>query len=302
MRRVTLALPAPALPPWLAAMLPFRRALWPLAGHQLHVMERGPADGTPVIMVHGNPTWGFLYRKVAAALERDPVRVIMPDLVGLGLSSKPHDPTFHTIERHADALGALVDAVAPGRFHLVVQDWGGPIGLHMAADRPDRLASLVIMNTGVTPPRVGFRPTLFHRVANLPVVGELLFQRLPFPQAAMSFVQDDRGSIRGDVARAYRWPLRKVEDRVAPLALARLVPDSQEHPAIPAFRRCEELLKSFQGPIELVWGERDPLLARIVNHLERLLPRARVTRTQAGHFLQEEVPLEIAAAVRRVTR
>jgi haloalkane dehalogenase len=283
-------------------MIPFRRALWPVAGQMVHVMERGPADGFPVVMVHGNPTWGFLWRKVAQALERDPLRIVMPDLVGLGLSSKPQDMAFHTIERQAEILGEVVDAVAPGRFHLVVQDWGGPIGVHMAAARRERLAGLVILNTGVTPPRGGFRPTFFHRLAHVPVVSELLFQRLPFPQAVLGFAQGDRASIRGDVARAYRWPLRKVADRVAPLALARLVPDSQEHPSIPAFRTCEKLLTSFGGPIEIVWGLRDPLLSRIVNHLERLLPKARVTRTQAGHFLQEEVPLEIAQAVARLGR
>jgi cis-3-alkyl-4-acyloxetan-2-one decarboxylase len=300
-RSMTSALAAPSLPAWLEAMLPFRRSLLPLSGHQIHVMERGPASATPVVMVHGNPTWGFLYRKVAAALEREAVRVILPDLVGLGLSSKPRDPDFHSIERHAEILGAVVDAVAPGRFHLVVQDWGGPIALRMAADRRERLAGLVLLNTVIGPPRPGFKPTLFHRVAHLPVVGDLLFHRLPLTQLGMPLVQGDKGSIRGDVARAYRWPLRRFDERIAPLALARMVPDSPQHPSIPALERVHDLVTSWRGPTEVVWGTRDPILGRVVGHVENLLPHARVTRTDAGHFLQEEVPLEIAAAVTRLT-
>jgi haloalkane dehalogenase len=87
---------------------------------------------------------------------------------------------------------------------------------------------------------------------------------------------------------------------VAPLALARMVPDSPAHPSIAALRQCQSVVEAFTGPAALVWGERDPVLGRVLSHLARLLPAASVTRTQAGHFLQEEVPDEIAAAIREV--
>ena len=132
-------LPAPPLPDWLARMLPrVERSLVEIGGVRLHVMEAGPADGIPVVMLHGNPTWGFLWRKVVARLEG--ARVILPDLLGLGLSDHPRDPAVHTLERHARLVGGLVDALAPGKLVFVGHDWGGPIGLRALADRPDRLA------------------------------------------------------------------------------------------------------------------------------------------------------------------
>ena len=289
---------APLLPPWLARELPFRRALVDVGdGLRMHVMEQG--SGLPVLLLHGNPSWSFLWRKVARKLADAPLRLVMPDLVGLGLSDKPRDPARHTIAQHARWLNALLDQLGLDRFVLVAQDWGGPIGLGALADHPERALGLVLANTVIGPPRPGFRPTLFHRFARLPLLAELAF-RAGFPQNAMAFAQGDRRSIAGDVARAYRWPLRHVADRVAPLALARAVPDSPNHPSIAMLQRCQAFVDGFAGPIALVWGTRDPVLGRVLGFLERHLPQATVTRTPAGHFLQEEVPDELAAAIRDV--
>lgn len=279
-------------------MLPFERYSMLADGHALHVMESG--QGRPVVLVHGNPTWGFLYRKVAAELRGTPLRLVMPDLVGLGLSDKPRSPRAHTLENHIRWLGALLDTLRLDDVILVVQDWGGPIGLGAFAERDSRLAGLVILNTVVGPPRPGFRATAFHRFARAPLLSDLAFRGLGFPQAALHLAQGDKQSIRGEVARAYRWPLRHVVDRVAPLALARMVPDSMHHPSIPPLARCQALVERFEGPTELVWGDRDPVLGRVRRHIETLLPNATVTRTEAGHFLQEEVPREIASAIERV--
>ncbi len=291
-------LPAPALPGWIDAMLPFERYRVRAGGLALHVMEQGA--GRPVLMLHGNPSWGFLWRKVAAELVGEPLRLVMPDLAGLGLSDKPRDARFHSIERHAELVGELIDGLDLRDLVLVVQDWGGPIGLRALADRPERLGALVILNTVVGPPRPGFRPTAFHRFARLPGLADLVFRGVGFPQLWLGMVQGDKRSIRGDVSRAYRWPLRGLANNVAPLALARMVPDSLEHPSIPALERAQTVITSWKGPAAIVWGDRDPVLGKVRSHLERLLPRAKVWRTDAGHFLQEEVPREIAEAIRWV--
>jgi haloalkane dehalogenase len=172
----------------------------------------------------------------------------MPDLVGLGLSEKPRDPRFHTLENHARIVGALLDAVAPGPLVLVLHDWGGPIGLAAMAERPGRLAGLVVTNTGVGPPRPTTRPTPFHRFANLPVVSDLAFRLLGFPQYALHLAQADRRSSRGDVARAYRWPLRRIADRTAPLAFARMVPLGPDHPSMAPLGRAFAVAKAVAGP------------------------------------------------------
>jgi haloalkane dehalogenase len=138
---------------------------------------------------------------------------------------------------------------------------------------------------------------MFHRLSQLPVVSTLLFRELGFPLGVLHTAQGDRSSIRGEVARAYRWPLARRADRAAPLALARMVPDSHHHRSVPALEVTAELFRTIQVPIHLVWGKRDPILGRVLNHLMRERPDAIVTKTGAGHFLQEEVPGELATAI-----
>jgi haloalkane dehalogenase len=296
----------PPLPGWIEAQLPsgVRRRMIDTGGETMHVMEWGPPDGKTVLLVHGNPTWGFLWRKVVAALRARPggdrLRLVVPDLVGLGLSSKPRGDA-HTLEHHAAWLGGLIDNVASGPLVLVAQDWGGPIGLAAMRTRRARLRGIVLGNTAVSPPGPKFRPTLFHRLAQLPVASDLLFKRLGFPLGVLHWSQGDRSSIRGDVAKAYRWPLARREDREAPLALARMVPnDVAKHPSIPALREVDAMFRDISVPVRIVWGTKDPVLGRVINHLERIRPDATIVRTEAGHFLQEEVPEPLADAVQGV--
>jgi haloalkane dehalogenase len=262
----------------------------------MHFWQWG--SGLPVVLLHGNPSWSFLWRKVVAQVlsQGQRVRLIVPDLIGLGLSDKPGDPAAHSLAAHAAWIGALLDQVAGGELVLAAQDWGGPIGLAALASRADRLRGLILLNTVVSPPRADSKATAFHRFARLPVVAEAAF-RLGFPQNLMGLSQGNKLSIVGRVARAYRWPLRHVRDRVAPLALARMVPDHADHPSVAGLRLAQQVAEEFRGPSAIVWGDRDPILGRAFGRVQAILPRATVTRTSAGHFLQEEVPEPIAAAI-----
>ncbi len=295
-------LPAPDLPEWIERLLVpgTRRSLVQIPGQLVHVMETGPTDGPVVLCVHGNPTWSFLYRKVAAELEGSGYRVVMPDAVGLGLSSKPTRMSEHTLDQHIAWYGQVVDALELSNVVVVVQDWGGPLGVGAMMERRERLAGMVVMNTVLGPPREGFRATLFHRFAKAPVISDLAFRGLGFPQVRLSMAQGDKRSISGDVSRAYRWPLRGRSRNAAPLALARMVPDSLEHPSVPALTRIQAFTEAYAGPAAIVWGDRDPVLGKLKNRIARWLPQAQVTSTGAGHFLQEEVPADIARAIRAV--
>jgi haloalkane dehalogenase len=277
-----------------------RRYRVQIGAYWLHVMEAGA--GRPVLLLHGNPTWGFLYRKVMAELSSEPLRLIVPDLVGLGFSDRPRSSGEHTIDKHARWIGALIDGLDLQDLIFVGHDWGGPIGARALADRSGRVRGLVVLNTVLSPPRPGFRPTLFHRLARVPILSELLFRGLGFPQNMLHRAQGDDRSIRGRVAQAYRYPLRGLARNAAPLALARMVPDSFDHPSIAPLRVVQAFVEAFEGPSAIVWGDRDPILGRTRSWMQKLLPRARVTVTQAGHFLQEEVPREIADAIRFVSR
>jgi pimeloyl-ACP methyl ester carboxylesterase len=290
-------------PEWISAQLPagWRSAIHSIGDQRMHVLEWGPPTGPVLVLLHGNPTWSFLWRQVVAAIRARPggdeLRLVVPDLVGLGLSSKP--PLHaHSLAQHARWVGALLDRLAPGPLVLVAQDWGGPIGLAAMLTRRDRLRGIVLGNTAISPPAPGFRPTLFHRLSQLPLASDVLFRGLGFPLGVLHLSQGDRSSIRGEVAKAYRWPLRRRADRAAPLALARMVPDRVTgHPSIPLLAQTHELFATARVPISLVWGTRDPILGRVVNHLERTRPDATITRTAAGHFLQEEVPEPFADAI-----
>ncbi|MDX1583090.1 MAG: alpha/beta fold hydrolase, partial [Thermoanaerobaculia bacterium] len=265
------------------------------AGRTVHFIDHGDRNAKPVLMLHGNPTWSFLWRKVIAELPE--LRCVVPDLLGLGFSSHLPKIEDHTPTRHADAIASLVEALDLRDFILVGQDWGGPIAVCTGARVPDRVKAVLLANTAVLI-RERFRRTAFHRFSHMPVVSDLVFRGLGFPQNILHRVQGDRSSIRGDVAKAYRYPLRGWKKRVAPLAMARMVPDSADHWTIPELRRGDAWIREFDGPISLVWGTNDPILGRAINRHERELDPDRAVRTEAGHFLQEEVPNVIAEEIR----
>jgi|CXWL01.1.fsa_nt_gi haloalkane dehalogenase len=307
--------PAPPLPDWLHDLFPVARAAFRLehgvdTGRLLHFVDQPSTPGAPttaatVVLLHGNPTWSFLWRKVIAGLPE--LRVLAPDLLGCGLSDGLA-LADHGVARHLDALAEWLAALAPGPLVLVGQDWGGPMATGLGAriatgEIPGAgpVVGVVLGNTAVVLPRHP-RGTAFHRFGRLPVVAPFLFTTLGLPQRLMTWLQGDRTSIRGDVARAYRWPLRDPARRETPLALTRMVPDGPSHPSIPELRRGEAWITAYDGPVQLVWGMRDPLLTAALGRHQRVLSRAVLTRTDAGHFLQEETPEALVAAIQAVAR
>lgn len=285
-----------ALPAWLTAQLgDLRQQRIAVDGREVSWLERG--SGRPVVFLHGNPTWGFLWRKVMLALDPTSFRCMAPDLMGLGYSSRI-TAEEHTLEAHAAWFGGWLDAMQLREVIIVAQDWGGPIALRALADRPGLAAAIVLTNTVAGPPRADARPTFFHRFAHSRGLSDLVFRLGGFPQRTLWMAQHDRSSISGVVADAYLYPLRGLANNVAPLALARMVPLGADHPSLAGLSRCRDFMAAFPGPIELVWGVRDPILGRVISHLERTLPQARVSRHEAGHFSPEEIPGPIADAVR----
>ncbi|MEM9557226.1 MAG: alpha/beta fold hydrolase [Acidobacteriota bacterium] len=294
---------APPLPAFIAERFPYRRRLYQLetgtyAGRGLHFVDHGDEDARPVVLFHGNPTWSFLWRKVIARLRS--YRCIAPDMLGLGLSDTLPALDDHRLAAHADAMAELLEALDVRDAIFVCQDWGGPVSTATARRIPDRVAGFVVANTAIALPSTP-RGTKFHQFARTPVVSDVAFRVLGFPLRTLGKVQADPSSIAGDVARAYWWPLRRRADRIAPLALARMVPDSEAHPDLPEMRVAEAWISNeFRGPMRLVWGVRDPILGRALKRHEARFPDVPVRRLEAGHFLQEEVPADLADAVEEV--
>jgi haloalkane dehalogenase len=285
----------PSLPRWLEDELPFNRRVFADGDHRIHFIDEG--EGAPILLLHGNPTWSYLWRKVIRILACEDVRIIAPDLVGLGLSSKPRNLGIHTLDFHANRVSALVEALDLEGITIAGQDWGGPIIAVMAARNRQRIRGAVFSNTAIRVPSRPPRRTAFHRFSHMPVVSNLAFRVFNFPIPTLHLAQGDRSSIGRIERRAYRWPLRRIKDRTAPLALTRLVPQTLDSPTLQTLREAEDWARSFNGPVRLVWGMRDWILGRALKGTKQLFPDATVVETEAGHFLQEEVPEELAAAI-----
>ena len=266
-------------------------------GIKVHMLEVG--SGYPVFMQHGNPASGLLYRRVVEALPNDEVRVIMPTLVGLGFSSKVPVPE-HTVDNHVRWINAALESLDLDELVFVGQDWGGPIGMGALAESPRLLKGAVIMNTGLNAPTEPMDLSTAHATAKAPITGELLLEVL-FPiTGQLSGAQGDPASMPDDVIALYERPLIDSGNTKAPLAMMRMVTDGPDHPSAPAMRRIESYVSSLAIPVELVWGMQDPILGKALPNMRANFPDAPVLETDAGHFLQEEVPAEIAEAVMRV--
>lgn len=262
----------------------------------MHFVDQG--EGPVVLLQHGNPTWSFLWRKVIRLLAAQKVRLVAPDLVGLGLSDKPREAGFHSLRFHALNLGMLVKALDLTAMTIVGQDWGGPIVGLMAAYMPERVAGAVFANTGLAAPRKKRPLSSFHLSSHLPLVSTLIFRGANFPLPFLHRVQGNPASIGPPQRRAYRWPLRRFRDRIAPPALAHMVPTGPPHRALSA--ESPGLGHIFPRTGTPGLGRQRPRPGDALHNTRKLFPAAGVTETQAGHFLQEEVPEALAEAIMAV--
>ena len=266
-------------------------------GIKVHVLEVG--TGYPVFLQHGNPTSGFLYRKVASELPSDQVRVIMPTLVGLGFSSKV-PASMHTLDNHIRWIGSVLKQLKLTELIYAGQDWGGPVGMGALVLSPDLLKGAVILNTGFNTPTMSVDLSPAHARVKTPVIGELLIEVLVSIFDQLHSTQGDPGSIPAEVAALYGRPVIESGNDKAPLAMMRMVTDGPEHPSAVQMRVIEKYVVGLDIPVEIVWGMNDPILAKVLPLMQKNFPDAPVLETEGGHFLQEEVPSEIAAALLRV--
>jgi len=267
-------------------------------GIKIHVLEVG--QGYPVYLQHGNPTTGLLYRKVAALLPLDRVRVIMPTMVGLGYSTKI-PASEHTLDNHMRWMNRVLTTLDLTEAVYAGQDWGGPVGMGALSLAPGVLKGAVVMNTGFRAPREPMDLSRAHALVKTPLVGELVVEALSsvfFTRLAQ--VQGDPATMSPRVMDLYRRPLEDSGNAKATLALMRMVADGPDHASSPALRHIERYVEGLDIPVELVWGINDPILGRGLPFMQKMFPAAPVTETEAGHFLQEEVPEIIAAALMRI--
>jgi pimeloyl-ACP methyl ester carboxylesterase len=274
---------------------PYEPRWFESAQGRMHYIDEGARDARPVVMLHGNPTWGYLYRNFVPQLVEAGYRAIVPDHLGFGRSEKPDRPELYTIQRHAERCEALLESLDLMEATVVPQDWGGPIGLRWATLHPDRVRSLFILNTFAHRPREKVRLPLPLVLFRTPLVGEVMVKGLDLFKRVFLFragvVHHER--ITAEVQRAYRAPHPGWSSRTPILVFPRQIPAGPEGPVSDLNAEIEEgLERHFRSkPVKIVWAMRD--IAFTPEMLEDLwlqtLPDAEVTRiADAGHYLQED--------------
>jgi haloalkane dehalogenase len=259
----------------------------------------GPADGPVVLLLHGEPSWSFLYRTMLPVLGRAGLRAIAPDLPGFGRSDKPADIADHTYARHVEWMRAFAfDALGLRDVTLVGQDWGGLIGLRLAAEHPDRFAAMVAANTGL--------PT---GDADMPAVWwsfRRAVERAPALDIARFVQSGCRRTLTQAERAAYDAPFPDETYKAGPRAMPLLVPTRPDDPATEANRAAWQSLARWDKPFLCAFSDGDPITGAMAPVLRKAVPgTARYDHpviTGAGHFLQEDAGERLASEVIRFLR
>ena len=258
-------------------------------GLRLHYVDEGAGD--PVLLLHGEPTWGFLYRKLIPPLA-SAHRVIAPDYFGFGRSDKPVDPAWYSYDAHYGSIERLVAELELTALTVVVQDWGGPIGLRLAVEHPERVDRLVILNTGVGAGHAPSQEWLRFRELVRRAGTDLQAGRL----VRGSCVQE----LPDEVEAAYDAPFPVPESKTGMLAFPELVPTEPGHPSAEAMLAVREKLTRWEKPALVLFSDSDPIFSTsVAERIADLIPGALAPQTVegAGHFLQEDRGEEIAERI-----
>jgi pimeloyl-ACP methyl ester carboxylesterase len=273
------------------SMYPFESRYLEVEGGRLHYVDEG--EGTTILMVHGTPTWSFLYRNHIRDLSRDH-RVVAFDHLGFGLSDKPEHWSYRPRD-HAENLRALIDRLGLADVTLVVHDFGGPIGLSYAVDHPENVRALVLFNTWMW----SLRGTAAEKMSRFMSgrLGRFLYTRMNFsPRVLVRVAFGDRTKLTREVHRHYLDAFSSPEERKGPWVLAReLIGSSDWYESLWAGRE-----RIAQKPALVLWGKKDPAFgADALERWRSVLTRARIVEfPDAGHFVQEEAAEESSAEIR----
>jgi haloalkane dehalogenase len=260
---------------------------------RVHYLDEGPPDADPVLLMHGEPSWAYLYRKMIPVLVDAGHRAVVPDLVGFGRSDKPARREDYTYQRHVDWMRAFLETLDLRDITLFGQDWGGNIGLRLAAEHPDRFARIVAANTGLP---TGDRPP-----------GEAFLRWRRYSQETPRF--HIGGIVKGgcatdlpaEVIAAYNAPFPDDSYKAGARVFPALVPTSPDDPAAEPNRKAWEVLRRWEKPLLTAFSDSDPVTRGGDRALQKLIPGAagqpHTTITGAGHFLQEDKGPELAAVV-----
>jgi haloalkane dehalogenase len=260
-------------------------------GLRMHYVDEGTGD--PVLLLHGEPTWSYLYRKLIPPLA-EVARVVAPDYFGFGRSDKPVDRDWYSFDSHYASIERFVEELDLRELTVVVQDWGGPIGLRLAVTQPERVARLVIMNTGVGAGRAPSDEWLVFRDFVRRVGTDLRAGQLVKITCVVP--------MPDDVVAAYEAPFPTPESKTGALMFPELVPTEPDHPSAPKMLEVRDAMTRWEKPTLVLFSDSDPIFSPSAGErLAERIPGAQPAETivGAGHFLQEDKGEELGERIAR---
>ncbi len=272
---------------------PFAPNYQEIDGLRIQYVDEGARDANPVVLLHGEPSWSFLYRKMIPGLVAAGHRVLAPDLVGFGRSDKPASVEDYTFERHVEWISGWVEALDLRRITLFGQDWGSLIGLRVAAENAERFDGIVIANGGL--------PTGDQRLPMAFYVWRTYALWTPWLPIGLILRAGCKTKLTREVVAGYEAPFPDETYKAGARAFPRLVPTRPSDPAAAANRRAWEVLRAWKKPFLTAFSDSDPITRGGDRILQRWVPgaagQAHVTIRGAGHFLQEDRGQELARVV-----
>ncbi|MBK8258243.1 MAG: haloalkane dehalogenase [Polyangiaceae bacterium] len=247
-------------------------------------IDEGPRNGQVVLLLHGEPSWSYLYRKMIPILTGAGLRAVAPDLIGFGRSDKPVDRANYTYQRHVDWVKAFLSAADLEHVTLFCQDWGGLIGLRIVGEEPDRFARVVASNT--------FLPTGDQKVPEAFFAWRNFSQTVPEFPVGFIIKSGSARDISPEVMAAYDAPFPDESYKAGARAFPTLVPVTPDDPASEPNRKAWQVLRTFTKPFLTLFGDSDPITRGGDLVLQKQIPGANgqphATLTRAGHFIQED--------------
>jgi len=289
------------LPEEIRELFPFEPHWAEVNGFQLHYVDEGPRSSDAVVLLHGNPTWSFIYRDIIPPIAAAGFRVIAPDFLGAGRSDHGYNEAQYAIEHHISRTLATLDAAGVKRAVFFCQDWGGPIGLGCALARPGLLGGLVLANTFWGEGSVFHHQVFPWRAIHAPVAGPLLFARQPVFLLGLR-LSGPPEIHDGPAWRAYNLPREVHGGAGATLPWPRAISVAPDHPTQALADRIWEAMPGMDVPVRFVWGAADAVfpVEEQCEAFRQRLPRGKeydpVVLPEARHFVQEYAQAEIAEA------
>lgn len=260
---------------------------------RMHYLDEGPPDGEVVLLLHGEPSWSYLYRKMIPVLVDAGLRAVAIDLVGFGRSDKPTRREDYTYAAHTDWTWAAIEAIGLTDLTLVCQDWGGLIGLRLVAEQPERFVRVVAANTML--------PTGDHHPGKAFLAWQKFSQEVPVFPAGQILNGATVSTLEPEVIAAYDAPFPDDGYLAGARQFPMLVPTGPDDPAAPRNRVAWEALGRFDRPFLCAFSDSDPITGAaepvLRSHVSGAEGQDHVTIVDAGHFLQEDKGRELAAAV-----